>query len=252
MSEKSSRPKIQRVINNEKCGYSIIYYETEKNCLPRDPEVILHNEDNSFERWRVSHISDDLRKPKKQAEDAVRRAIADQKVEEIQKTFSNIQSYCKKTGNHDLSRKKIIPPTYRRSMRGRSADEICDILLQNVIKPKNNDYDLGEIYDEKSSQEWKNSWKRKVSQHRKDREEKRKFEKKRPWEVKKVTEEKRVYEEKKCPACTCRRNVDPNDKNAELALQREYEQLLDLFEKTCTCALRRYRNNISDLEIKYL
>lgn len=297
MSKISSRPKIQRVIHNDKCGYSIIFFEREEDSFPKDPEVFLHKDDSNLDKLRaagkpVSNLPDDLRQPNNQSEEAVRRAIAHNKIVEIQDTFSNIKNYYKKAEDHDLSRRKIIAPTVRRSMRGRSADEICDILLQDVMK--NNDYVFSKTNGEKSSKEWKNSWRRKVSQERRTREEKQGCEMRNPCNMKKTCEVKKVCEkvceEKKvCPGCTCTcacrkkeelkaepvndqkecrksptRLILPNldvlkpvdtahtrhQRHLEMMRQREYE--LDLFDKTFSAHLRRLRNDIKDLELKYL
>jgi hypothetical protein len=284
--KKLDRSKIQKIIHNDRGGYSIIFYETNKDHWPcKEPEVILHKENGIGELKAagkpVSSLSDDLRKPNNKSEDAVRKAVTHQKIVEIQDTFSNIKNMYKKAENQDLQRRKIINPSVRRSLRGRSADEICDILLKDVMK--NNDFVFNSVQDEKCSKETRNALRKRFCSKKTCE---TVSEKPKACEIKKSCEEVKKVCQGCCCSCSCKKEEQPKKceeqpkteecqrsskclivpnlqvlkpvdsshtkhlRHLEAMRQREYE--IDIFEKSTTAMLRRLRNDIRELELKYL
>lgn len=153
MSNRSySRGKVNNVIYNDRCGYALVFY---------DP---IYDLDTKIAPLRVADLpytiplqrktlrtlkpagkpvsSDELevvRRPKvpgdyEAAQDFIRRKTIERKMDEVREAFASIRYSYKKAEKFDAKRREVISPRVKAKIRGKSADEICDVLVDDVMQ----------------------------------------------------------------------------------------------------------------------
>lgn len=124
---------IERVVYNNRLGYAIVYYRPVKNC----------SEDNSTIDGKCGHRRREvIRKSEDPLEEEFREEIArmvrekERKAasEEITKICAKVHDLFSQVERADLQSRDILNNRVREQIKGRSADEICDILVTDVLK----------------------------------------------------------------------------------------------------------------------
>lgn len=152
VSRTYSRGNVTKVIHNDKYGYAVVFYEPiydldlkipalKKRDLPHTIPLQSTLKPAGKPQNFVTCVEAPIKNCHETAEEFIKKQIIERKIEEIRDTCANVKYYQKKAENFDLERRKFITPELRRKIRGKSADQICDILVDDVMK--NVDY----VYD---------------------------------------------------------------------------------------------------------
>lgn len=122
-----------RVVYNDRLGYALVYYRPIKNCP----------EDNSTIYGKCGHRRREVRnKTENPLDEEFREEIArmvrqkerQTASEEIKKICAKVYDLFAKVERADLDSREILNYRVKSQIKGRSADEICDILVTDVLK----------------------------------------------------------------------------------------------------------------------
>lgn len=146
-----SRGKVKKVMFNDRCGYALVYYDpisdfdskidalnlknlpytiplntkTLKSLKPAGKPGILKD----YEVHRVNVPGE-----YEAAKQFMERKLIESKIAEIREACFNVKRYYQKAEKFDLKRREIISPRLRNRLRGKSSDEICDFLVEDVMQ----------------------------------------------------------------------------------------------------------------------
>lgn len=161
-----SRGKVNNVVYNDRCGYAIIYYDPifdfdakisqlkledlpytiplkRKNITALKPAgKPVGPSEREVERPRVKVPGD-----YEAAQEFIHRKTMERKMDEIREACANIRYCFKKAEKFDLKRREVISPRVKAKLRGKSSDEICDVLVDDVMQ--NVDYVYEKNLEEK-------------------------------------------------------------------------------------------------------
>lgn len=134
---------INRIVYNDKLGYAIVYY----NPVSSHDVVIRPTKSCEHERHRnLSEIEPTVEeKFHEEVEAMVRRRTREDADKEIRKICQKVNEMYSQVEQLDMSRREVLNYRVRADIKGKSADEICDILVQDVLKhakcvPRPRDY----------------------------------------------------------------------------------------------------------------
>ncbi|CRK86350.1 CLUMA_CG000100, isoform A [Clunio marinus] len=131
MPNSFDRSRIKKVVYNDQLGYSIVYYypvgdnmvavpDDEDQCQPR--RQILHE---VFPNDKI--FIDEVK--------AIARKLERQNAEkEIRDVCEKVHDLFKHVEESSLSRRDILSYRVREQIKGKSADQICNILVDDVLK----------------------------------------------------------------------------------------------------------------------
>jgi hypothetical protein len=128
-----SRGDITRVSYNDRQGYAIVYYKPLFDLGPRNPEA----ENISAQRHQLSVQKRFVSPPQVYSDNTaalIRKKQFESASENIKETCANVRDLFRRCEQYDLSRREILNDRVREQIRGKSADEICDILVEDVMK----------------------------------------------------------------------------------------------------------------------
>lgn len=145
-----SRGKVKNVVYNDRCGYAIVFYEPIFDLDTKIPALKVADLPYTIPLDRKAlhklkpagkPVNDDEVKKTRQiagereaAKDFIRRKIMERKMDEIRDTCSNIHRCYEKAEKFDLQRRAVISPRVRGLIRGKHADAICDVLVDDVMQ----------------------------------------------------------------------------------------------------------------------
>lgn len=160
-----TRGKVDNVIYNDRCGYAIIFYEPIYDLDTRiaplkmaDLPYTIPLQRKSLRQLKAAgrpvgpSEKDEVRRPKvpgqyEAAEDFIHRKMIERKMDEIREACANVRYCFKKAEKFDLKRREAISPRVKSKIRGKTSDEICDVLVDDVMQ--NVDYVFEKNLEEK-------------------------------------------------------------------------------------------------------
>lgn len=132
--EKSyDQSRIKKIVYNDRLGYAIAYYqpiEGDVIKIPRSEDICEHR------RHQVLHKLEDPLEGKfhEEVEAMVRRREREDAEKEIRKISKKVHEMFVDVQEADLSRREIFNYRIKEQIKGKSADEICDILVDDVLR----------------------------------------------------------------------------------------------------------------------
>lgn len=153
ISRSYSRGKVNNVIYNDRCGYAIIYYDPIYDLDSKIPPLRMADLPYTIPLQRKSIKSlkpagkpvgpredeREVRRPKipgecEAAKEFIQRKIIERKMDEVREACANIRRCYKKAEKFDLKRREAISPRVKAKIRGKTSDEICDVLVDDVMQ----------------------------------------------------------------------------------------------------------------------
>lgn len=162
ISRTYSRGKVNNVIYNDRCGYAIIFYDPIYDLDTQIPPLRMADLPYTIPLQRKSIRTlkaagkpvgpEEVRRPHvpgdyEAAQDFIRRKTIERKMDEVKEAFFNIRQCYKKAEKFDMKRREVLSPRVKSKLRGKSADEICDVLVDDVMQ--NVDYVYEKNLEEK-------------------------------------------------------------------------------------------------------
>lgn len=132
--EKSyDQSRVKRVVYNDRLGYAIVYYQPIDGDfvrIPRSEDICQHR------RHQVLHKLEDPIEEKfhEEVEAMVRRREREDAEKEIRKICEKVHDMFVDVQEADLSRREILNFRVKEQIKGKSADEICNILVDDVLR----------------------------------------------------------------------------------------------------------------------
>lgn len=132
--EKSyDQSRIKRIVYNDRLGYAIVYYQPLNDHgveIPRSENICEHR------RHQVLHKLEDPLEEKfhEEVEAMVRRRTREDAEKEIRKICKKVHELYSTVEEADLGRREILNYRVKEQIKGKSADQICDILVDDVLK----------------------------------------------------------------------------------------------------------------------
>lgn len=159
-----SRGKVSNVIYNDRCGYAIIFYDPIYDLDTKIPPLRMADLPYTIPLQRKSikslkpagkPVGGERREVKRPdvpgeyeaAQQFIHRKCIERKMDEVREACFNIRQCYKKAEKFDLKRREAISPRVQNKLRGKSSDEICDILVDDVMQ--NVDYVYEKNLEEK-------------------------------------------------------------------------------------------------------
>lgn len=160
-----SRGKVDKVIYNDRCGYAIIFYDPIFDLDTKIAPLRMADLPYTIPLQRKSLRSlkpagkpvgpNEVREVSRPnvpgdyeaAQDFIHRKIIERKMDEVRESCANIRQCFKKAEKFDLKRREIISPRVKAKLRGKNSDEICDVLVDDVMQ--NVDYVYEKNLEEK-------------------------------------------------------------------------------------------------------
>lgn len=161
ISRSYSRGKVNNVIYNDRCGYAIIYYDPVYDLDTQIAPLRMKDLPYTIPLQRkslkpagrpIGPSEREVRRPKvpgevEAAQDFIHRKIMERKMDEIREACANIRYCYKKCEKFDLKRREVISPRVKAKLRGKASNEICDVLVDDVMQ--NVDYVYEKNLEEK-------------------------------------------------------------------------------------------------------
>jgi hypothetical protein len=130
----SASHRVERVVFHDKLGYAVVYYQPIGN-----NQVKVPRSEDILERRRKQVSFDD---PKDEifcaeVEAMVRKRERESASKEIENICEKIEDMFNQVEECDLKNRDILNQRVREQIRGKSADDICDIILKDVYNHTN-------------------------------------------------------------------------------------------------------------------
>lgn len=123
---------IDRVVYNDQMGYAIVYYH---------PNTTVTIPSRIQQRNQCLVRSDDLEaETRTEIEAMVRRKMREDTAKEIKDTCERVRDLFHSCENFDMDHREILNCRVREQIKGKSADQICDILVNDVLNNVKNVY----------------------------------------------------------------------------------------------------------------
>lgn len=145
-----SRGKVNRVIYNDRCGYAIIFYEPINDTNIKILPLRVADEENTIPLQIIGRLKPagkpvspnkprELLRPKipgdyESAQEFIHRKVIERKMDEVREACFNIRRCYEKTEKYHLKRREVISPRIKSKIRGKNSDEICDLLVDDVMQ----------------------------------------------------------------------------------------------------------------------
>lgn len=124
--------KITKVVYNDNLGYAIVYYKPmNKNGIriPRSEDICNHRRYQTLRK-----TEDPLDKEfREEIEKMVRRKECEYARKAIEKTCERVHELFQRCEAYDMSRRDILNNRVKEQIKGKSADEICNVLVSDVL-----------------------------------------------------------------------------------------------------------------------
>lgn len=157
-----SRGNVKNVVYNDRCGYAIIFYEPIFDLDTKIAPLRMADLPYTIPLQRRAHyVQKAAGRPVGQievkaphvpgdyegAKEFIERKTIERKMDEIRDACFNIRNCYKKAEKFDLKRREVISPRLQSKLRGKSSNEICDVLVDDVMQ--NVDYVYEKNLEEK-------------------------------------------------------------------------------------------------------
>lgn len=129
--ESFDQSKIKKIVYNNKCGYAIVYYHP---VLPG--EVKIPKSEDICDRRRCCELEecDDVEEQfHEEVQAMVRRREREDASKEILKMCGKIHDMYAEVQESELKMRDVLNPRVRAMIKGKSADDICKILVDDVL-----------------------------------------------------------------------------------------------------------------------
>lgn len=152
ISRTYSRGKVSNVVYNDRCGYAIIFYDPIYDLDTQIPPLRMADLPYTIplQRKRINTLKpagkpvsgNEIREVRRNpvpgeveaARDFIHRKTIERKMDEIREACANIHHCYQKAEKFDMKRREAISPRVRAKLRGRTSDEICDVLVDDVMQ----------------------------------------------------------------------------------------------------------------------
>lgn len=126
--------RIKNIVYHDRLGYAIVYYQPNKyGCVkvPRSEDICNHRRHQV-----INKLVDDPTTERfhEEVEAMIRRKTRETAEKEIRKMCEKVHELYSKVEEADLSRREVLNWRVKEQIKGKSADEICDILVSDVLK----------------------------------------------------------------------------------------------------------------------
>jgi hypothetical protein len=125
--------RIKNIVYNDRLGYAIVYYQpTELGFVkvPRSEDICNHRRHQVINKLVDHPIKEKFHE---EVEAMVRRRERETADKEIRKICEKVHELYTKVEQADMSRREILNYRVKEQIKGKSADEICDILVKDVL-----------------------------------------------------------------------------------------------------------------------
>jgi hypothetical protein len=124
------KSRINNIVYNDRLGYAIVYYQPNKYPCPRSEDICQHR------RHQVLHKLEDPIDEKfhEEVEAMIRRKEREDAEKDIRKVCEKVHDLYKVVEEADLSRRELLNYRVKSQIKGKSSNEICDILVDDVLR----------------------------------------------------------------------------------------------------------------------
>lgn len=132
---------INRVVYNDQMGYAIVYYHPNTRVnIPESQNICDKRRNQCLEK------SDDMidAETRKEIEAMVRRKERENTAKDIKDTCERVRDLFHRCEKFDMNHREILNCRVREQIKGKSADQICDILVKDVLQNVKNVYQKDE------------------------------------------------------------------------------------------------------------
>ncbi|KAG5678762.1 hypothetical protein PVAND_008406 [Polypedilum vanderplanki] len=128
--------RVEKVVFNDRLGYAVVYYHpttTSGVQLPRCEDICEHRR-----RQALQPFDDPIdEKFCDEIEAMVRKREREAASKEIENICEKINDLFNEVEEQDLKHRDILNPRVREQIKGKTADQICDIILKDVYNHTN-------------------------------------------------------------------------------------------------------------------
>lgn len=127
-----SHHRVERVVFNDRLGYAVVYYEP----FGREGVKVPKSEDICDQRrHQILNPCDDKLDEKfcEEVEAIVRKREREEASKEIEHICESINDLFREVEQSDVKHRDILNCRVREQIKGKSANDICDILVQDVL-----------------------------------------------------------------------------------------------------------------------
>ena len=152
-----NRGNVKNVVYNDRCGYAIIFYEPIFDLDTKIAPLKMADLPYTIPLQRLKAAGrpispSEAKTPRvdgdyEAAKEFIERKKMERKMDEIRDACFNIRNCYKKAEKFDLKRREVISPRLQSKIRGKSSNEICDVLVDDVMQ--NVDYVYEKNLEEK-------------------------------------------------------------------------------------------------------
>ena len=118
---------IKKIVFNDKLGYAIAYYDPAESV--RSDNICEHRKNKVFR-----HLEEQDKIFYDEIQAMVRRKEREDAEKEIKKICEKVNDLFFQVEQADLSRREFLSHTVKQQIKGKSADEICKILVDDVLE----------------------------------------------------------------------------------------------------------------------
>lgn len=132
MSQPSPNHRVERVVFNDRLGYAVVYYEP----IGRGGVKVPKSEDICDQRkHKILNPYNDKIDEKfcEEVEAMVRKREREAASKEIENICEKINDLYQEVEQQDLKHRDVLNCRVREQIKGKSAQDICDILVQDVL-----------------------------------------------------------------------------------------------------------------------
>lgn len=136
MDKAYDQTQIKKIVYNDLLGYAIVYY----NPVTGHDILSARSEDRcEHQKHRILHAleypeDDENAKFHEEVEAMIRRREREDAEKEIRKICEKVNDLYSQVEQADISRREFLSHRVKEQIKGKSADEICDILVQDVLQ----------------------------------------------------------------------------------------------------------------------
>lgn len=132
MAQQPSNHRVERVVFNDRLGYAVVYYEP----IGRGGVKVPKSEDICDQRkHKILNPCNDKIDEKfcEEVEAMVRKREREAASKEIENICDKISDLFREVEQQDLKHREILNGRVKEQIKGKSAQDICDILVQDVL-----------------------------------------------------------------------------------------------------------------------
>jgi hypothetical protein len=125
----NSQRKLSKIVYNDDLGYAIVYYKPILNLelKPHVPKTVPR-------RRRVLEIDERPAVFSDEVKELIRKKENESLASDIRDTCNIVRELFKRCERYDMSRREILNDKVKARIKGKKADEICDILVEDSLR----------------------------------------------------------------------------------------------------------------------